>query len=633
MKNFILLAVVLSAISTFGQINPKTKWGQVSQEEINYTQVDFEKDAGAVILYETGLTRIQWGSYETTLYRRIKILNENGIEAANQEIKYYSYKNQEKILSIKAQTINFESGNPVLSEVGKDAYFDTQQNEFWSTRKFTFPNVKVGSIIEFEYKIEDKGINYIDAWRFQHKYPTLYSMYDIDNRSGALDFVSLAIGEQAVKLSERYKKSGIDKWELKNVPSYNKLKFVYNPVDASERVALQLKGYLNFDGDAMSHSSTYETVSTSWKEMNSQAYSEYIKYINPGVGKEIASGIADGKTELETLQNIYNHFKANYKWNNYYGIQPRKTNREVVNTKTGNSADLNLLLHSILNGKGFKTDIILLSTRDNGKPVGNYPYLGQFDSLINLVTTSNGEKLFIDASDMTFDLGYAAIKNFNYMGLIVDGKNELFVELISPISTNQTVMNYAVKDQHFVQTRTEKRNGYFKQINRTIPQGIRPYNPILDAVDLRTDELNVQIKEEDQGQLERIQAKTVDFTNANFIAVRNPLKNLLSYYSMNEFSRERALEFDFPFHYKVSVVVDIPEGYNAEIPAGYDSQSTASYKDMGYSQSAEVRNGKLVLHVEFYLAKPTIQNKYKEIKSFFDKIILESNKSLLLKKS
>lgn len=629
MKNLLTVILSLSLFSAIGQINPKTKWGNVSQEEIDYKAVDFDPDAAAVILYEEGYTLIE-NSFATTVYRRIKILNERGLEAANQEIQYYGYKNLHKINSIKAQTINFENGKAVTSAVDKNSFFDTNLNEFWSVKKFAFPNVKVGSIIEFEYKIEDNS-NYIDAWRFQHEYPTLYSQYEISNRSSA-DFTSLTIGDEAIKLAKKYEKSGITKWILKNLPSYNSIPFLYNPEDASERISFQLKGYMKQGGDALGHTNKYQSVMTTWKELNKQISDEYIKFSNDGTGKEIAASIPDGKNDMETLENVFKYFKANYNWNQYYGFSPRKTNREVEKTKSGNSADLNLLMNTVLKSKDLKPELVLISTRRNGKPIGNYPYLGQFDSLVNVVKASDGTLYLIDASDMTFGLGYAPLQNYNYSGLLVDPQKEAFIELTPPISDYQSTQTYVVKDNHFALTRIEKRNGYFKQQDRKIPAGVIKYNPIANSLDLQTNEINSQTKDGEDQQMERIQSETIDFTNSNFIAFSNPLKEIISTYKLFEKDRERALEFDFPFHYNVNAILDIPEGFKAEIPAGYDAQSMASNKAMGYIQSAEIKNGKLILHAEFYLAKPVLSKNYNEIKSFFDKIIQDSNKSLLIKK-
>src|SRR5690606_1134687 len=105
---FLLLTlVILNQVQA--QLNPKTKWGNVSQAEIDYKEVSFEKDAPAVILFEEGSTSVLSGLY-TKIYKRIKILNEKGIDAANQELMYFSFQATESINNLKGQTINIEDG-------------------------------------------------------------------------------------------------------------------------------------------------------------------------------------------------------------------------------------------------------------------------------------------------------------------------------------------------------------------------------------------------------------------------------------------------------------------------------------------------------------------------------------------
>lgn len=162
MKTFLFCLIFLFSLCLQAQLNPKTKWGDVSQAEINYKEVSFEKDAPAIILYEEGKTNIS-GSFQTNIYRRIKILNEKGIESANQELIYYSYKALEGFGSIRAQTINIENGKPVIYPVKKQDIFESNINEYYSSKKFTFPNVKVGSIIEFEYNFIDQKLYFVDA--------------------------------------------------------------------------------------------------------------------------------------------------------------------------------------------------------------------------------------------------------------------------------------------------------------------------------------------------------------------------------------------------------------------------------------------------------------------------------------
>src|SRR5690606_20106245 len=129
----------------------------------------------------------------------------------------------------------------------------------------------------------------------------------------------------------------------------------------------------------------------------------------------------------------------------------------------GNSTDLNLLLNSILDAKELNTNLILLSSRDNGKIFTSYSYLGQFNYVVNLVRLSDQSSYLIDASNMDFDLGYAPLRDYNHYGLIIDSQNENFILLNQPVSEFESLQIFNLKDGKYFLTRTDKQNGYFKK--------------------------------------------------------------------------------------------------------------------------------------------------------------------------
>jgi len=630
MKNLLSLILSISLFSAIGQINPKTKWGQVSQEEIDYKEVSFEKWAPAVILYEEGYTSIS-KSFQTHIYRRIKILSEKGIEAANQELVYYSYKALEGLGSIKAQTINIENGKPVIYPVNKNEIYDTNLNEYYNSKKFTFPNVHVGSIIELEYDFSDQKLYFIDAWRFQHEFPTLYSSYEIKNNT-TLDYTTLMIGDKIVEYSKN--KKSPNSWVLTSLPSYTSLNFLYNPKDMAERIALQLRGYSKAGGSYGS-TSHYEDVLSDWKALNQEMETLFNNFTSKSVGSEIASAIPNGNNDKETLENVYQYFRQNYKWNHFYGISAKTSNRKLEKTKSGNSTDLNLLLNSILNAKSFKTELILLSSRENGKIITSYPYLGQFNYVVNLVSFDDGSSYLIDASNMDFDLGYAPLRDYNHYALIIDPKNERFVTLTPPVSVFENLQVYSIKDGKYVLMRTDKKNGYFKKNKINQQEGITENSPVKNAADILTNETQRLEKdaEENNLQLSRIISESAPISEISFIGIENPLKDIISRYKLEDRTRERALEFNFPFHYKTDVLIDIPEGYKAEIPQGFGVHNRTSSNDIVYYQKAEIKEGKVVLHYEFYLGKSVFNQNYADIKALFDKSNLDASKAILLKKN
>ena len=50
-------------------------------------------------------------------------------------------------------------------------------NKEWVLKKFTLPNVKEGSIIEYEYKVSSEYVNHVTPWHFQDEIPTLWSEF------------------------------------------------------------------------------------------------------------------------------------------------------------------------------------------------------------------------------------------------------------------------------------------------------------------------------------------------------------------------------------------------------------------------------------------------------------------------
>ncbi|MBA5628509.1 DUF3857 domain-containing protein [Moheibacter lacus] len=633
MKFNISLFSLFFSIICFAQLNPKTKWGEVSQAEIDYKKVSYEPDAGAVILYEEGKTIIS-GSFQTKVYRRIKILNEKGIDAANQQLTFYAEKNKEKIEGLKAQTLNIENGQVKAYPVEKNSIFDINLNEFYGAKKFTFPNVKVGSILEFEYDFYDENAYLIDAWRFQHEHPTLFSQYSLTNETHR-EYASLMVGEKIVQQSKNNKSKDASKWTLTNLTSYSSIPYLYNPADMAEGIILQLMGYFTDSKGAFSEIVFKEAISN-WADVSKELQNYYNGFANAGFGKEIANSIPNGNSEKATIENVHQYMKQNYKWNNYQALYPRKTNKEVEKDKTGYSADLNILLNSILKGKGLKAELVIISTRDNGKLIINYPYLGQFNTIVNMISLKDGSVIYMDASDLSNGLGFMPLRDYNHYGLILNSKDNNFANLTQPISEFSSVQLYNFKENQFILSRNDKANGYFlqQQKKEALPKGQEQYHEVKNALDLLMNETKKDSKmAEDGTRMERTFYESAPIQSQNFFTIENPLKSTVSFFKLSENTRERALEFNFPFYYKTDVIIPIPDGYEVQIPQDFQSNHSASRKELNYYQTAEVKDNKVILHVEFIVTKPAFSYGYKEIKSFFEKVNLDASKTILMKKS
>lgn len=629
MKFSLLLFILFIGIISNGQINKNTKWGQVSQEEIQYTTVNFEPDAPAVILYENGFMFMK-RPIQTKIYRRIKILNEHGLKHANVNLGFEHHDKLQSISGLRAQTLNQEGGKTVSYPLKNNDFYTKQLNDYHSTISLAFPNVKVGSIIEYEYTFNNDNIRWIEAWRFQHEIPVVFSKFSIDPENLLAGFATIAVGENFSKTPKKRDGFNQHEYSMSNVKSYSNLDFAYNNTDQAEKLILQLKSYYATQNSYYNTSPQLMEITTKWTDLLKEVENRQNSFTNNSFAKTLLAEIPKGSDQISYLQNISDYFQKNYRWNGLTSTMPipQSSNRQVHNDKVGTLPDLNLHLHSILKGAGFDVDLVILSTRNHGKIITTYPYLGQFNAIVNMIKLPTGEIYFMDASNLSNGLGFMPQNNYNQMGLIVDPKQEKFISINQPVSELHLTQNYVFNANQISAITTQRSNGYFNQTNTIQTPKLK-------------ESLDVQFEEKSKTNPTTIANKYQGFkttlysnhVNESFYSVQNPLKDIINNYRFTEQTRERALEFNFPFLYKIQSVVKVPEGYSVEIPSNFNSLHKVGKNEMIYSQHAELKDGNIQISYEFLLNKAIISGQYSGVKSFFEKLHSEVQKTILVKKN
>lgn len=608
------------------QINSRTRWGNVSDEEFAFKQVFFEADSDAVILWESGYMDLKF-PMETTVYRRIKILTEQGKSYANQRFVFQHYDKLENISNIKAQTINQENGKAVTYSVKRSDIHFNKLNDYFTEVVFTFPNVQVGSIIEFEYFTSRKNMNWIEAWQFQHEIPTIFSQVRINPESSYSGFSAIALGENFSKNSKKEVTGGnVSVYTLKNLPSYTTHKFVYNQESLADKLLLQLKSYYDYKDTYSGDQVVLKERNITWASLSKDMYQSHRTFLWQGAVKKILMTIPKGSSQKEYLQNIVNHFKVNYQWNKMNMITglPLQTNQEVLNTKTGNNADLNTLLYTFLSEAGLKTEYVIASSRNRGLLITAYPYKGQFDTSFNFVTLDNGETFLIDASDLSNGLGYMPLKNYNQLGLVLNPQSEKFINVEPPLTEIYISQNYNFIENKVNFAQNEKKRGYFQ--NHSLEK-----NPPL--IDLHFEEKESPSPQfgEDQYWISR-RIFEADFEQKNIFTIQNPMLKLLKSYQFTQENRDIPVELDFPYVYKVQVSFKIPNDYKAEIPTNFNSTQIDKNQNLSYSQKAVTKGQTLTIIYELIIKKSVLSNQYAEVKSFFNSCNSSANETIYLNK-
>jgi hypothetical protein len=153
-----------------------------------------------------------------------------------------------------------------------------------------------------------------------------------------------------------------NKYVMVDVPSFKDERFISNMEDYLIKIDFQLVKIIHVDGTA-------SEITTTWPNLiknlsKNASFGKFVKNSSSESKKIVAElNIAD-KSEEEKIQVITDYVKKHYSWNGNYGKYSSTDPKNFIKEKSGNIAELNLLLVSILNTAGIEAWPVILSTRN-----------------------------------------------------------------------------------------------------------------------------------------------------------------------------------------------------------------------------------------------------------------------------
>lgn len=197
-KIYFLFTFLLTQF-VFAQSN-KFEFGKISEEEYNYTSVPFEVDASAVTLSEYGNLQMKNYGYVLKQHIRKKILKQDAVDGNVLEFTYNPKNKYSRVKINNVQVYNKINNEIIISKLNKKDIIEESIDENTTRIIYAIPNVKVGSIIEYETEDVRTADLYATPWNFQNDYPTLVSKLDIRMHTD-FDYRIYLIGQ---KLNEKY---------------------------------------------------------------------------------------------------------------------------------------------------------------------------------------------------------------------------------------------------------------------------------------------------------------------------------------------------------------------------------------------------------------------------------------------
>lgn len=248
---FLLLCLVFlgNLISIQAQ---KYELGKVTVAELQEKVHPIDSSAPAAILFKKGKTIFTY-NYKTgfsavhTYEFKIKIYKKEGLKWADQKVQYYvGYQNlNEDLLSFSnAVTYNLENGKIEKTKLENQGTFKRKINEYWNEKGITFPNVKVGSVLEYKYVLKSENIVQFPDFDFQFSIPVNYFEYKTEFPEFYI-YKALLVGTSTIENTSKIV-SGSQSYENEYGQSRN---FLYQQIDSfysgKDIPALKEEPYVN----------------------------------------------------------------------------------------------------------------------------------------------------------------------------------------------------------------------------------------------------------------------------------------------------------------------------------------------------------------------------------------------------
>jgi hypothetical protein len=422
MKNSILIIVTGFLFPFISHAQSFPDFGIVSAEERSMKECSFDKDANAVVLINEAIADHDDEYHLITHHHvRIKILKEKGFDAANVTLHFYRKDDFEFIDMVEGVVINTQPSGEITSEkLSKKAIYTSQINDRFGAVNFTFPNVKVGSIIEYHYRSFMKSYSGLDDWDFQEELPVVKSKFTLTVLP-TTEFAYRINKRQDIPVSAKLEKeSGRVIFEMNNIPALTDEPYMDAREDYIQKVIFQLSAYNN-------NGSGKKNYMTSWDEMirellTTKEFGNQLGKNIPGTGA-FTEGIKKMTiAEEDKMKMVYNYVRSNIKWNNIYGKYAIDGVKEPWEKKKGTSGEINLILVNLLKDAGLEVYPMLVSERFHGKVNAEYPFIDQFNTVFACVVI-NEKKYYLDATDEYTPAHITPKEILNTTALIVNKKN------------------------------------------------------------------------------------------------------------------------------------------------------------------------------------------------------------------
>ncbi len=627
---FALLLLGLYAFIANAQdpVNQDQVYGNVDVADLQMTSCDFEKDANAEVLFDKALIKFEYGlSMERHI--RIKIFNDAGKKSANVRLIYQTeFLGLRGIGDLKAETINLEDNKPVFTPVEKPQIYIEKLNKNFSAFVFSFPNVKAGSIIEYKFKTYPQR-----EWLFQGRLPTRYSEVKVHlpNNNFLISPTVETFVRQPVVTDSLGGKGRDHYWGMSNVHSLSEEPYMTAWQNNLQRVVFSFSGF----------------ISTSWGDITNElikdnGFGGKLDATLPGEDN-ILKKLEIYETEDEKIAYLFDTVKNRMRWNNNTFLISADGLQTAWKNKTGNSADINLILLHFLKVAGISATPMVVCTRDYGRLAPERPDPFSLNNTVVYIPIDTVNYYLMDASDRYSLYNVIPYNILNSFGLAIDldTKKYKITQIINSAPIIQsTFINAEISANGKMNGTAEITSDSYNKIKT-----VKKYNAIgernyIDSTFQDNNNIHIMSFKMENALVDSLPLTqkfscTIDLPGSDndYIYFNT---NLFSLTGDNPFKKEQRfsdINLGYRDNYSINGVYKLPAGYQ---PVSLPKNTTIIMPDQSIVFKRTIAEEQGVISARYVINhKKTIyfMEDYKDLFGFYKKMYELLNEQIVLKKA
>ncbi|GAB2764344.1 hypothetical protein GCM10027275_01800 [Rhabdobacter roseus] len=629
------------------------KFGVINSTDLEMKAYPADSSAEALLLYDYGETEFVIVSNEIcirfTYHGRIKIFKKSAYEKATVSIRYHtgSHRYAESVTNVKGFTYNLENGVIKKESLNKDMIFNERSSDTHSTQRFTLPNVKEGSVVEYSYQVLTPLSYYHNpkTWTFQGSMPVAWSEYRI-TIPNSLYYRMIMSGYLPLHISEN-KPINIDlahfgtqgmayRFVVKDAPAFQNEPYITTPGDYVSKVDFEL-ARINIPGTVT------KNYSISWNDLNSTLLSSELlggqisrTSFMKDIAKKIQAQAADTTAQLEAAVK---YIQQQVKWNGYTSIYSKNL-KKILETREGDSGDINLLLIALLREMGYDANPLVLSTRQNGRLDTTYAMLKQFNNVVAHLDLERKDVL-LDATDEFLKLGMVPTYCLNQAGWLVHRTKARFVP-IRPTESDREFEKAELiigEDGELKGTFTKSYGGYSGWSAKKTLKTEGP-DKFLEAIQKENPSWSItkhdfkNYNELNQSMDATYELSMTDYVTqaGNMLYLRPMLSEGYAQNPLKADTRAYPVDYGHPIEEVFVATYQVPAGY-AVVEHPKTAVVTLPDNAGRFMYVVNVADNKVTVTSRVVIRKTIhFAEEYSALKMFYDQIIAKHNEQIVLKK-